>query len=73
MVFCRIPMYKANFQAQQQSYLDVEQDDSGNPVTDPNNSDAYKMTEIENPSGMILPSNGLMIEFVFNYNKQLQR
>ena len=52
-----------NFKAETQAYLDVERDNSGNPIEDPNNSDAYKMKEIENDSGTILPSIGLMIEF----------
>jgi len=52
-----------NFKAETQAYLDVERDDLGNPIEDPNNSDAYKMKEIENDSGTILPSIGLMIEF----------
>ena len=52
-----------NFQLKRQSYLDVVRDDSGNPVTDPNNSLNYKLTEIENISGTVLPSIGLMVEF----------
>ncbi|TAJ09179.1 TonB-dependent receptor [Marinilabiliaceae bacterium JC017] len=52
-----------NNQAKTQSYIDVERDAAGNPIEDPNNPLAYKMTEIENTSGTILPSVGLMIEF----------
>jgi len=52
-----------NFKAETQAYLDVERDASGAPVEDPNNSLAYKMKEIENESGTILPSIGIMIEF----------
>ena len=52
-----------NFKAKTQPYLDVERDAYGIPIEDPNNSRAYKMKEIENDSGTILPSIGLMIEF----------
>ena len=52
-----------NFKAKTQPYLDVERDVAGNPIEDPNNSLAYKTREIENGSGTILPSIGLMVEF----------
>ena len=52
-----------NFQAKGQSYIDVERDASGNPVIDPTNPSAYKVSEIENTNGRVLPSIGLMIEF----------
>ena len=52
-----------NFKAKTQPYLDVERDDSGIPIEDPNNPLAYKTHEIENESGTILPSIGLMVEF----------
>jgi len=52
-----------NFQAKLQPFLDVEYDASGNPVTDPSNPLAYTLKEIENTSGTILPSIGLMLEF----------
>lgn len=52
-----------NFKAKTQAYLDVERDAMGNPMEDPNNSLAYKMKEIDNESGTILPSIGLMVEF----------
>lgn len=52
-----------NFKAKTQAYLDVERDAMGNPMEDPNNPLAYKMKEIDNESGTILPSIGLMVEF----------
>ena len=52
-----------NFQIKRQPYIDVVRDASGNPITDPNNSLNYKLTEIENISGTVLPSIGLMVEF----------
>ena len=52
-----------NFQAISQPYLDVERDDSGNPIIDPNNPQSYEISEIENISGTVLPSIGLMIDF----------
>ena len=52
-----------NFQAVGQPYLDVDRDDSGNPIIDPNNPQSYVISEIENVSGTVLPSIGLMIDF----------
>ena len=52
-----------NFQAVSQPFLDVERDDSGNPIIDPNNPQSYELSEIENLSGTVLPSVGLMIDF----------
>ncbi len=52
-----------NFQAVSQPFLDVERDDSGNPIIDPNNPQSYELSEIENISGTVLPSVGLMIDF----------
>ena len=52
-----------NFQAVGQAYLDVDRDDSGNPIIDPNNPQSYVISEIENVSGTVLPSIGLMIDF----------
>ena len=52
-----------NFQAVGQPYLDVDRDDSGNPIVDPNNPLSYVISEIENVSGTVLPSIGLMIDF----------
>jgi len=52
-----------NFQAVSQPYLDVNRDDSGNPIKDPNNPQSYEISEIENISGTVLPSIGLMIDF----------
>jgi len=44
-------------------FLDVVRDDNGNPIEDPNKPDSYLTKEIENTTGTILPSIGLMIEF----------
>lgn len=52
-----------NFKTTSQSYLNVERDALGFPVTDPSNPSAYKTYSIENVSGNVLPSIGLMIEF----------
>jgi len=52
-----------NFQAVGQAYLDVNRDESGNPVVDPNNPQSYVISEIQNVSGTVLPSVGLMVEF----------
>jgi hypothetical protein len=41
----------------------VVRDDNGNPIEDPNQPDSYLTKEIENTTGTVLPSIGLMIEF----------
>jgi hypothetical protein len=51
-----------NFQAVSQPFLSIEYDEAGNPVTDPNNPDAYQLNEIENTTGTVLPSVGIMLE-----------
>ena len=52
-----------NFQTVGQPYIDVERDELGNPIIDPNNPQSYVISEIENVSGTVLPSVGLMVEF----------
>lgn len=52
-----------NFEATVQPYVNVEKDAAGNPVEDPNDPNSYKIYLIENTSGTILPSVGMMIEF----------
>jgi len=52
-----------NFRAKAQSFLTLQYDQTGNPVTDPNNLNSYQLKEIENTVGTILPALGLMIEF----------
>ena len=52
-----------NSKIETQPYLDVVRDASGNFVEDPQNPNAYKIYDIENTSGTVLPSIGIMIEF----------
>ena len=52
-----------NFQIKRQPYIDVVRDASENPITDSNDSLKYRITEIENSTGTILPSIGLMVDF----------
>ena len=52
-----------NFQTVSQPFLDVERNDSGDPIIDPNNPQSYQISELENISGTVLPSIGLMIDF----------
>ncbi|GAB1307472.1 TonB-dependent receptor [Urechidicola sp. KH5] len=44
-------------------YLDVRRDDMGNPIEDPNNPNAYDTYLIEDESGTVLPSIGILIGF----------
>lgn len=52
-----------NFQAAAPPYLDVERDQNGNPITDPNNPNAYLTKEVQTTAGTVLPSIGIMIDF----------
>lgn len=52
-----------NFQAEAQPYLDVVRDDNGNPMEDPNDPSRYQTKLIDNTSGTVLPSVGIMLEF----------
>ena len=51
------------FQVELQPFLTTEKDAAGLPVEDPNDPTKYKLKPIENISGTVLPSIGLMIEF----------
>ncbi len=52
-----------NHQSDQPAILLRESDQSGNPVTDPNDPLRYSMKFIEGSSGTVLPSIGIMVEF----------
>lgn len=44
-------------------YLDVERDENGQPIEDPNDPSRYLTKEVRNISTTVLPSLGVMIEF----------
>ena len=44
-------------------YLDVVRDDNGVPVEDPNNPGSYQIYYLDNTSGTVLPSIGLVFEY----------
>lgn len=50
------------FKATLPSYLDVERDENGNPLTDPVNPGSYKTYLLENTTGTVLPSVGIIFE-----------
>ena len=52
-----------NFQADQPDLLIRETDANGNPVTDPSNPFKYSLKYLENTSGTVLPTIGVIIEF----------
>jgi outer membrane receptor for ferrienterochelin and colicin len=52
-----------NTKIKTQPYLDVIRDELNNPIQNPENSQYYLIDEIENSSGTILPSIGVMLEF----------
>jgi hypothetical protein len=54
-----------NFQSGTAGYYDTEKDDSGNPIIDPDsdpNNPSYLLKFIDNPSGTVIPSFGIVIE-----------
>lgn len=51
-----------NFQAQGAPFLDVNRDANGLPLTDPNRPGYYQVSQIQNTSGTLLPSIGVVID-----------
>jgi len=51
-----------NFVLEQQRFIDVVRDESGNPVTDPERPAYYQPKFIDNESGTILPTIGIIVE-----------
>ncbi len=54
-----------NFQSATAGYYDTVKDDNGNPIIDPNSDPAnpsYQLKFIDNPSGTVIPSFGIVIE-----------
>lgn len=54
-----------NFQSGTAGYYDTQKDDNGNPIIDPNsdpNNPSYLLKFIDNPSGTVIPSFGIVIE-----------
>ena len=50
-------------EVQGQPFIDVQRDDMGQPITDPNNPNAYLTTTLPNATGTVLPSIGVIFEF----------
>lgn len=51
------------FQLQGQPFVDVQKDDFGQPIVDPNDPDMYLYKFIENTIGTVLPTLGVIIDF----------
>jgi hypothetical protein len=51
-----------NAQVQFQDNIDVVRDDQGNPLIDPNNPNLYQGRFLQNISGNLLPSIGIIVE-----------
>lgn len=51
-----------NYKIQLQPFVDVVRDDAGNPVIDPDDPLRYETYKLENESGTVLPSIGIIIE-----------
>lgn len=52
-----------NAKTETKPFLDVVRNENGSPIEDPNDPGRYLTKELENTSGTVLPSIGLMIEF----------
>jgi hypothetical protein len=52
-----------SFEAEQQPILDVVRDQNGNPVVDANNPGQYETKVIDNTTGNLLPTIGVIIDF----------
>ena len=52
-----------NYKAELAPILNVVRDENGNPKIDPNNPSAYETEQIENLTGTVLPTIGIIIEF----------
>lgn len=52
-----------NFQTVQQPFINVVQDADGNPVINPDDPTRYEITTLENISGNVLPSIGVIVEW----------
>ena len=52
-----------NFQAETQSFLTVVTDSDGNPIISSTDPNSYETKLLENVSGTVLPSIGIMLEF----------
>ena len=64
--FCALPVSKRNAYAHKTELAPIlllETDDSGNPVTDPNDPSKYLTKLISNSSGIVQPTLGIVIEF----------
>ncbi len=51
-----------NYKIQLQPFVDVVKDADGNPVTDPYDPARYQTYQLENESGTVLPSIGIIVE-----------
>jgi len=52
-----------NFQSELPPILDVVKDDNGNALVNPNDNSSYLGKTIQNTSGTLLPSIGIVVEF----------
>ncbi len=52
-----------NFQALSRPFLTVEEDGNGNPITDPDDPSRYLTKTLDNTSGTVLPTLGIIVDF----------
>jgi outer membrane receptor protein involved in Fe transport len=51
-----------NFKAQQPPQYTLQKDADGNPIVDPNDPTRYQLQQIENVTGTVIPSFGIVVE-----------
>jgi len=52
-----------NFQLEGQPFIDIVRDAQGMPVLNPDDPTCYELTTLDNTSGTLLPSIGVIIDF----------
>ncbi len=51
------------FTLEQQPFVDTVKDSNGDPITDPNDPNRYLLKQLENSTGTVLPTVGVIIDF----------
>jgi CDP-diacylglycerol pyrophosphatase len=59
-----------NFKARTAPIILVERDQNGAPLQDPNDPSRYLLKSIDNTSGIIQPSIGIILEFKLSNSKK---
>ena len=52
-----------NFKSTTRPFLTVQEDQNGNPITNPNDSNRYLLQSLPNTAGTVLPTIGIIVDF----------